>query len=77
MVKIRLARFGRKKAPFYRIVATSGRSKREGMPLEVLGFWNPANKELKIEREKLKVWVEKGAQISPNVTKLLKEFDLN
>jgi len=74
MVKIRLARFGRKKAPFYRIVATPTRSKREGMPLEVLGFWNPVKKELKIESEKLKAWIEKGAQISPNVAKLLKEF---
>lgn len=72
MVKIRLARFGRIKAPFYRIVATSTRSKREGMPLEVLGFWNPIKKELKVESEKLKAWIKKGAQVSASVAKLLK-----
>lgn len=72
MIMIRLSRFGRKKAPFYRVVAIDGKKKREGQPLEVLGYWNPAKKELKIEKAKVAEWVKKGAQISPTVAKLLK-----
>lgn len=71
MIMIRLSRFGRKKAPFYRVVAIDGSKKREGEPLEILGFWNPSTKELKIKNEELKIWVTKGAQISPTVAKLL------
>lgn len=72
MVKIKLTMFGRKKAPFYRIVAITGKERREGKPLEVLGYWNPATKELKIEKDKLNAWVKKGAQITVGVSKLLK-----
>lgn len=71
MVKIRLAMFGRLKDPFYRIVATSERSKREGEPLEVLGYYNPKTKKLELEKEKLDKWVSKGAQITIGVKKLL------
>ena len=69
---IRLSRFGRKLAPFYRVVVIDGQKKREGEPLEVLGFWNPITKEVKVKNEELKIWVGKGAQISPAVAKLLK-----
>jgi small subunit ribosomal protein S16 len=72
MVKIKLAMFGRKKAPFYRIVAITDKERREGKPLEVLGFWNPANKELKLDKEKMNAWVKKGAQITAGVAKLIK-----
>lgn len=72
MIMIRLARFGRKLAPFYRVVAISGEKKREGEPLEVLGYWNPATKETKIDNKKVAKWVKKGAQISPTVAKLIK-----
>lgn len=72
MIKIRLTRFGRKKAPFYRIVAASERSKRDGKPLEVLGYWDPSQKQFKIEKEKLKIWIAKGAQVTNGVAKLLK-----
>ena len=72
MIMIRLARFGRKLAPFYRVVAISGEKKREGEPLEVLGYWNPATKETKIDNKKVAKWVKKGAQISPTVAKIIK-----
>lgn len=72
MITIRLSRFGRKKAPFYRIVAVDSQKKATGMVLEVLGFWNPIKKELKVEKEKVKLWVEKGSQMSATVKKLLK-----
>lgn len=72
MVIIRLARFGHKNAPYYRIVALDSSKKVAGSNLEVLGTWNPIKKELKIEKEKVKAWVGKGAQVSPAVKKLLK-----
>ena len=71
MIAIRLSRFGRKKAPFYRVVAVDSSKKRDGEVLENLGFWNPAKKEFKIENEKVKAWVQKGAQISATVKKLI------
>jgi small subunit ribosomal protein S16 len=72
MVAIRLARFGRKKGAFYRIVAVDSTKKTAGENLEVLGFWNPIKNDLKIDKEKLDVWVKKGAQISATVKKLIK-----
>ncbi len=71
MVTVRLSRFGRKKAPFYRIVAMDSGKKAKGMALEILGFWNPAKKLLKIDGKKLKEFEQKGAQISAAVKKLL------
>ena len=59
MVTIRLSRFGRKKAPFYRVVAVDASKKRDGMVLEVLGFWNPAKKEKEINKENMTAWVKK------------------
>lgn len=72
MIAIRLTRFGRKKSPFYRIVATDSGKRQGGVVLQVLGTWKPSKKEIKIEKDKVKAWVEKGAQISPAVNKLLK-----
>lgn len=71
MVVIRLARFGRKKGPFYRIVVLDASKKTAGANLEVVGFWNPLKKELKVEKEKVMAWVKKGAQMSATVKKLL------
>jgi small subunit ribosomal protein S16 len=73
MVTIRLSRYGRKKAPFYRVVAVDSQKKTKGSVLEFLGTWNPAKKEVKIEKEKVKSWVSKGAQISATVKKLLEK----
>ncbi len=70
MVTIRLSRFGRKKAPFYRVVAVDHTKKRDGMVLEVLGFWNPAKKEKEINKESVAAWIAKGAQMSATVKKL-------
>lgn len=73
MVTIRLSRFGRKKAPFYRVVVVDASKKRDGMVLETLGFWNPTKKEFKIEKEKLDKWIKTGAQISATVKKLIEK----
>lgn len=70
MVIIRLARFGRKKGPFYRIIAVDSSKKTTGANLGILGYWNPAKDEFKIERNKLEEWVKKGAQVSDKVKEL-------
>ena len=72
MVTIRLARFGRKKGAFYRIVALDSTKKTAGANLEVLGYWNPLKKDLKVEKEKVAAWVKNGAQMSATVKELLK-----
>jgi small subunit ribosomal protein S16 len=82
MVKIRLARGGSKNKPFFRIVAIDSRRKRGGKPLEVLGFWQPAIDDkrgkrvdegvAKIDRKKVQMWIDKGAQLTKVVKLLLK-----
>jgi small subunit ribosomal protein S16 len=77
MVKIRLSRGGAKKRPFYHIVATDQRNKRDGRSLERLGYFNPiagAN-ETRIELDTARVqhWLDHGAQLSDKVRLLLKE----
>ena len=73
MVIIRLSRFGRKLAPFYRVVAVDSSKKTTGKYLQVLGTWNPAKKELKLEKEKIASWVKKGAQVSATVKKFIEK----
>jgi len=71
MVKIRLARGGKKGKPFYRIVVAEKTTKRSGKPLEILGFWDPANDTLKIDKNRVKFWVGKGAQPTKAVSDLI------
>ena len=71
MLKIRLAREGVIKKPFYKIVATDERAKMSGSVFEVLGYWQPSKNIKKLDPARVKVWVDKGAQITPAVKKLL------
>ncbi len=71
MIAIRLSRLGRKKAPFYRIVAVDSRKKAVGEVLEILGTWNIAKKKLDVEKEKVEAWIKKGARMSETVKKLM------
>ena len=71
MVKIRLARHGRKNDPFYRIVAITHTQQREGKPLDVIGHWYPKNNEKSIDLKKLKYWVDNGAKLTKAVDDLL------
>ena len=77
MVKIRLSRGGAKKRPFYHIVATDHRNKRDGRSLERLGYFNPIasgnEKRLELDTARLQHWVDHGAQLSDKVSLLLKE----
>lgn len=72
MVKIRLKRIGAKKAPHYRIVAVDGRTRRDGKPIEEVGYYNPRSKELRLDREAVERWMKNGAQPSGTVAGLLK-----
>jgi small subunit ribosomal protein S16 len=76
MVTIRMARGGAKKRPFYQIVVTDSRNRRDGRFIERLGFFNPVargNEErLRIDRERVDYWVSQGAQTSERVANLLK-----
>lgn len=78
MVVIRLARGGSKKRPFFSIVATDSRNRRDGRFNERVGFYNPvanANDErLRIQLDRLKHWEDNGAQLSPAVKRLVKEY---
>ena len=78
MVTIRLSRGGAKKRPFYHIVVTDSRNRRDGRYLERLGFYNPVarseNEEsLRIDTDRVDHWVKLGAQTSERVAKLLKD----
>ena len=55
-VAIRFSRFGRKKAPVYRIIAIDSRKRREGRPLEWLGYYNPISKEVNLDAPNIKKW---------------------
>ncbi len=70
MVVIRLTRKGRKKVPFYRIVAADSRMPRDGRFLENLGTYDPIKKEVKMNLERIEHWVKVGAKMSDTVAKL-------
>ena len=73
MLKIRLKRLGRKKRPFYRIVAVDIRTRRDGAPLQELGFYNPVARELKLDKKAALEWVAKGAIASPTAQRLIEK----
>jgi small subunit ribosomal protein S16 len=78
MVVIRLARGGAKKRPFFNIVATDSRNPRDGRFIERVGFYNPvaAQGEVKfrVAADRLGYWKGVGAQLSPTVERLVKQF---
>jgi small subunit ribosomal protein S16 len=73
-VKLRLTRIGSKKNPIYRVVAADSRSPRDGKFIEILGRYNPQHEPslIEIDEEKVKAWLQKGAQPSETVSRLLK-----
>lgn len=75
MVTIRLSRGGAKKRPFYNIVVTDSRNRRDGRFIERIGFYNPVatgNAEgLRLNRERLAYWQGVGAQLTETVSKLV------
>ncbi len=74
MLAIRLARFGAKKKPTYRVVVIDKERARNSRSVEVVGHYNPIAKpaEVHLDRERIEYWVKNGAQLSDTVTRLLK-----
>ncbi|GAB2996186.1 30S ribosomal protein S16 [Arenimonas maotaiensis] len=77
MVKIRLTRGGAKKSPFYHIVVTDQRNKRDGRSIERVGYYNPVargnEKRFELNTERVNHWVSHGAQLTEKVRALVKE----
>jgi small subunit ribosomal protein S16 len=75
MVKIRLARFGAKKRPFYHIVVTDSENPRDGRFLEQIGTYDPskAMTTAKVDRDRLSHWVGRGAKLSETLAKVMRE----
>jgi small subunit ribosomal protein S16 len=73
-VKLRLTRVGSKKNPIYRVVAADSRSPRDGKFLEIVGRYNPQTdpSTIDLDEQKVKAWLEKGAQPTESVRRLLK-----
>lgn len=78
MVKIRLARAGAKKRPFFHVVATDSRSARDGRFIERLGFYNPGatgnERKLELDPARVDAWRKKGAVVSDRVEFLIKNI---
>lgn len=72
-VKIRLARHGAKKHPYYRVIVIDSRSRREGRPIEEVGRYNPCvdPSTVKLDLEKIDAWIAKGAQPTDTVARLI------
>lgn len=77
-VKIRLRRMGAKKAPFYRIVVADSRSPRDGRFIEEIGYYNPMTNpaDIKVNADKAKEWIAKGAQPTDTVRAILKKSNV-
>ena len=72
--KIRLARFGSKKNPIYRVVVTDARAPRDGRFIEIIGRYNPQTNPstIELDEEKVRDWMSKGAQPTETVRRLIK-----
>ena len=71
MLKLRLQRTGRKKRPMYRLVIIEHSARRDGKPVEYLGYYNPLTKESGFRSQKIKQWLKYGVKPSPTVFSLL------
>jgi len=78
MVSIRLSRAGAKKRPFYHLVVTDSRNRRDGRYIERIGFFNPVGRpheeNLRVDLERADYWIGQGAQPSDRVASLLKKL---
>jgi len=79
-VKIRLKRMGTKKRPYYRIVVLDTRKPRDGRAIEEVGFYHPIeveDKQLSVQEDRVKEWLEKGAKPSDTVKRLLNKINFS
>ena len=76
MLKLRLKRTGRKRSPSYRLVIMENTSRRDGRPIEEVGYYDPLTKKYKFEVEKIKKWLSYGVQPTETVLSLLKKAEI-
>ena len=80
MVKIRLKKFGKKRQPYYRIVIQDARTNRDGKTIDEIGFYHPLDQNtdtyLRIDAEKAKYWISKGAQATDTVRQLMNKRNI-
>jgi small subunit ribosomal protein S16 len=76
MLKLRLKRVGKKGSPAYRLVLMESTSRRDGRPIDELGYYDPMTKNYKFESEKILKWLKNGVQPTETVLSLLKKADI-
>ncbi|MEW5746711.1 MAG: 30S ribosomal protein S16 [Nitrospirota bacterium] len=78
MVKIRLTRLGAHKKPFYRVIVADSRARRDGPFVEIIGTYDPKKEpsEIKVDLDRAKHWIERGAQPTGTVKRLLQKAGL-
>lgn len=76
MLKLRLKRIGRKRLPSYRLVVMKNTCRRDGRPIEEVGYYNPISKVYKFDSIKIKKWISSGVQPTETVLELLKKAEI-
>lgn len=76
MLKLRLKRIGRKASPSYRIVLMENLTRRDGRPVEEVGYYNPLTKQLSFDTERITYWLKVGAKPTETVFNLLKKAEI-
>lgn len=76
MLKLRLKRVGKKRSPSYRLVIMENTFRRDGRPIDEVGYYSPITKQFKFDAEKIKKWLSSGAQPTETVSTLLKRAEI-
>jgi small subunit ribosomal protein S16 len=76
MLKLRLKRTGRKRSPSYRLVIMENTTRRDGRPIEEVGYYDPISKNYKLDSEKIQKWLGYGVKPTKTVSNLLKKADI-
>jgi len=76
MLKLRLKRTGRKRSPSYRLVIMENTCRRDGRPIDELGYYNPITKQYKFDTDKIRKWLNYGVKPTETVINLLKKAEI-
>ena len=76
MLKLRLKRIGRKRSPSYRLVIMENSVRRDGRPIEEVGYYDPLSKNYNFDGPKIQKWLNYGVKATPTVISLLKKAQI-
>jgi len=76
MLKLRLKRVGKKRSPSYRLVIMENTFRRDGRPIDEVGYYSPITKQFKFDVEKIQKWLSFGAKPTETVSTLLKKAEI-